>query len=150
MFLRELATSDALPALEATIRFAGQRQRVLAHNIANISTPDFRPLDLPVGEFQQALGEAIDGRRARAADGGFPRGPLPWRETRHIRKDDRGEMTAVASEPSKNILFHDRNNRDLERLMQDVAENTSVYRIATDLLKSRYDLLKTAITSRVA
>lgn len=155
MFLRELATADAIPALEMTIRFAGQRQRVLAHNIANISTPDFQPLDLPVSEFQGALGAAIERRRSAASgDGtqpeGAPHGPLAWGETEHLRRDARGDLRAIASEPSKNILFHDRNNRDTERLMQDVAENVSVYRVATDLLKSRYDLLKTAISGRIA
>lgn len=155
MFLRELATADAIPALEMTIRFAGQRQRVLAHNIANISTPDFQPLDLPVAEFQRTLGEAIDRRRDAARGGGVqtpgaPHGPLAWRESRHLRQDDRGDLLATPSDPSRNILFHDRNNRDTERMMQDVAENLSVYRVATDLLKSRYDLLRTAISGRIA
>lgn len=155
MFLRELATADAIPALEMTIRFAGQRQRVLAHNIANISTPDFHPLDLPVGEFQRTLGEAIDRRRQAAAGGegrapGAPRGPLVWRESEHLRRDDRGDLLATPGDPSRNILYHDRNNRDTERMMQDVAENLGVYRVATDLLKSRYDLLKTAISGRIA
>jgi flagellar basal body rod protein FlgB len=47
------------------------------------------------------------------------------------------------------VLFHDRNNRDLERLMQGLAENTTTYRVAADLLRSRYDVLRTAISQRV-
>ncbi len=146
MFLRDLATADSLPALEASVRFAAQRQQVLAHNIANIETPDFRPLDLPVGEFQAALRDAVD-RRDR--DFGGHRGALQVRETANLRVNSRGELEVRAAQPSRNILFHDRNNRDTERLMQDLAENAGAYRASVDLLRSRYDVLRTAISGRL-
>lgn len=148
MFISDLASADAIPALKMAVSFAAQRQRILAHNVANISTPDFRPLDAPVADFQKTLAQAIDRRRDLPARG--TRGELDWRESRHIRRDDRGEMTVTPSEPSKNVLFHDRNNRDVERLMQDVAENVVAFRLATDMLKSRNDLIRTAIAGRVA
>jgi len=44
----EISTSGAAPALEAAMRFASARQKVLSHNIANITTPDFRPSDVSV------------------------------------------------------------------------------------------------------
>ncbi len=148
MLISDLASSDAIPALKMAVSFAAQRQRILAHNIANISTPDFRPLDAPVSEFQETLSKAIDRRRS-----GAPRtanGELDWRESRHIRRDDNRRMTVVPSVPSDNVLFHDRNNRDVERMMQDVAENVVAFRLASDLLKSRNDLIRSAIAGRVA
>ena len=51
--------------------------------------------------------------------------------------------------PSRGILFHDRNNRDLERMMQDLAENVAVFRIVTDLLKNQYSKIRDAISERV-
>ncbi len=148
MFISDLASSDAIPALKMAVSFAAQRQRILAHNIANISTPDFRPLDAPIAEFQQTLAEAVDRRRAEPAWGSH--GELNWRETRNLRRDDSGRMIVNPSEPSKNVLFHDRNNRDVERMMQDLSENVVAFRMATDLLKSRNDLIRTAIAGRVA
>ena len=50
-------------ALEAMARFAGERQRLISHNIANISTPGFLHVDLSPAAFQRKLGEAIDEKR---------------------------------------------------------------------------------------
>lgn len=148
MLISGLNTSEAVPALKMAISFAAQRQRILAHNIANISTPDFQPLDAPVAEFQRTLGEAID--RHRSGNPGASRAELDWRESRFLRRDRAGRMVVTPSEPSTNVLFHDRNNRDVERMMQDVSENVVAFRTATDLLKSRNDLMRSAIAGRVA
>lgn len=133
-----LINAGAIPALEMTLRYTAQRQALIAHNIANLSTPDFQPLDVSPRAFQEVLGRAIDRRRAVG-------GELAWEETTEIRRDGRGEMTLTPRTPTGNILFHDRNNRDLERHMQDLAENASAHRIAADLLKSRYDILRSAM-----
>ena len=50
---------------------------------------------------------------------------------------------------SGNILFHDKNNRDLERTMQSLVENASMFRVATDLFRNRTTLLRDAIAERV-
>ncbi|MGD9692770.1 MAG: flagellar basal body rod protein FlgB [Phycisphaerales bacterium] len=148
MLIPDFGSSGAVPALKMAASFAAQRQDILAHNVANISTPDFRPLDAPVAEFQETLSKAIDRRRSSTSN---PSGrEFSWSESSHIRRDYHGRMRVVASEPSDNVLFHDRNNRDVERLMQDVAENVVAFRLATDLLKSRNDLIRTAIAGRVA
>ncbi len=141
-----IANSDAIPVLEQVMRYAGQRQRLIAHNIANIDTPNFIQLDVSPAAFQANLRKAVENRRQRT---GGMHGPLEWDETPQLRKDDDGELTLNPLTPSNNILFHDRNNRDTERLMQDLAENVTVFRVATDLLRSRYQLLNSAIAERV-
>lgn len=146
MFIRELATADALPSLEATVRFASQRQQFLAHNIANIDTPDFVQKDVAPGEFQEFLSAAVDRRRERW---GGHRGEMEWRQTRAIRADDHGGFRLEPVEPRQGLMFHDRNNRDVERLMQDMVENVAQHRVATELLRSRYALLGTAIAGRI-
>jgi flagellar basal-body rod protein FlgB len=142
MFLRDLTESGAIPALELTARFAARRQELLAHNIANATTPDFRPVDADPGAFQRMLGEAID-RRREGCEG------LPWRETREIRHHPRTGLHLVPRTPSGHILFHDRNNRDLERMMADVVENVGVFRAATDMMRSRFQLISGALAERV-
>jgi flagellar basal-body rod protein FlgB len=146
VFIGDVLNSGALPSLEATLRFAGDRHRLIAHNIANLSTPNFRQLDVSPAHFQSALARAIDARRQRS--GGMT-GALHLDGGRQIAMAADGRLTLTPSNPPRGVLFHDRNNRDVERLMQDHAENAGVYRIAADLLRSKYTQLKEAIGERV-
>jgi flagellar basal-body rod protein FlgB len=140
---------DAIPVLEQLVRFAGQRQRIIAHNIANASTPDFVQTDVSPAAFQKVLGEAVQRRRSRGEEGSANRlEALELRETREIGISERGELRLTPLTPRRGLLLHDRNNRDIERLMQDLAENTGVFRVATDLLRSRYQVLNAAISER--
>lgn len=146
MFLSDILNSGAIPALEATVRFAGQRQRLLAHNIANIDTPDFRPLDVSPAGFQRALSKAIDKRRE---DSGGMSGGLEIGSTREITQTPSGDLILTPGTNAEGILAQDRNNTDLERLMQDHAENFLVYRVSSELLRSRIAQLRDAIAERV-
>lgn len=146
MLIGEISNSGALPSLEATLRFAGARQRQIAQNIANIDTPDYRQLDLSPKDFQKSLGKAIDARRA--ATGGET-GRLNLAGDDQIKVDAHGNLSFVPSTPSGNVLFHDRNNRDLEKLMAEQAENAAVYRTTVELIRSRMENLRIAISERV-
>jgi flagellar basal-body rod protein FlgB len=135
----------AMPSVERLVQFTGQRHQVLTHNIANLSTPHFRPRDLDPAAFQKELGRAIDQRRQQASP---VDGPLELRDTRQLKfHDDRIEATPTQTD--RNVLFHDRNNRDLERIMQDLAENTLAHNTGIELLRSEFSLLETAIRERV-
>lgn len=140
MFIDGLLNSGAIPSLERTMQFTARRQEIISHNIANLSTPNFQPLDVSTHAFQKTLGEAIDRRRQQM--GG--RGPLRLESTREVGVTSRG-LELTPQQPSGNVLFHDRNNRDLERTMQDMVENLTAFRVASDLLKGRMDLLNSAI-----
>jgi len=146
MLIQDLASAGSLPVLSEMLRFAGQRQRLLTHNIANMDTPDFRPLDASPADFQNALRTAVEARRART---GGERGEIDLVETGEVVRSSDGGMSLKPKTPSAGILFHDRNNRDLERMMQDLAENGMVYRMTTDLMRRQGDLLRTAISQRV-
>lgn len=144
MFIEGLTNSGALPTLERSMQFAARRQELIAHNIANLSTPNYQPLDVSVSSFQSTLADAVERRRARF---GGARGPLEFENTREVQITDRGVQLSPQT-PSGNVLFHDRNNRDLERQMQAMVENLTAFRTAADLFKSRLDLLNTAIRER--
>lgn len=144
--IQGLTQSGAMPVLERVIQFTSARHKLLSHNIANLSTPFFKPRDLDPAKFQAHLAEAVDDRRRRGP--GLAHGPLPMRSTWQMRFDDEGmELRPDAS--NENILFHDRNNRDLERIMQDMAENTLAHNAAVEMIKSEFDILRTAISERV-
>lgn len=147
MFIDGLTNSGAIPALELATSFAARRHELIAHNIANADTPNFQPMDVDPRDFQRLLGEAVDARKSRRAASGT--GDLPWRASRQIRRDERGDLVLNPQTPALNVLFHDRNNRDLERLMQDLAENTAAFRVTTDLLRQQHQQLQAAIAERV-
>lgn len=147
--LSDLTNSGAIPTLSAALRFASERQKLIAHNIANVSTPNFIQRNVSVADFQQALSEAVENRRRQS---GGESGPLGFGNSGSIQVQADGsvqlrpENNSASSEGG--ILFHDKNNRDLERLMQDSVENAAFYRMNVDLLRTRFDLIKSAIAQR--
>lgn len=139
-----VTNSGSLPTLERLMQFAAARHRVIANNIANISTPGFRPVDVSVADFQASLREAADERRSLR--GG--RGELTPRDTDDVQfLRDRVELHPAPS--GDGVLFHDGNDRDVERMMQDMVENFMVFRQAAQLLRSRMGVLNAAIRERL-
>ncbi|MCE2966135.1 MAG: flagellar basal body rod protein FlgB [Phycisphaerales bacterium] len=145
MLFDSLTTSGSIPTLEKLYSFTASRHRLISHNIANISTPDFRQADVSVSNFQEQLRDAV--ARRRAETGGM-HGDLTLNETSEVKPAADGRLVLTPTTPSGNILYHDRSNRDLEKLMQDLVENTMTFRMASDLLRSRFELLRAAIAER--
>lgn len=146
MLIDQVTNAGAIPALAAGVQFAARRQSLISHNIANFSTPDFRPMDVDPGAFQKLLREAVVERRERGHGHG---GELRLGEGREVGMDGRGGIRLRPETSSGNVLFHDRNNRDLERTMQALAENTAAFRLATGLLRNRVGAMRAAIAERV-
>src|SRR2546423_8709020 len=105
MLIQDLENAGSLPVLSRMLQFAAQRQKLLAHNIANMETPDFRPLDVSVADFQKNLAKAVDRRREGA--GGL-QGELPASDSREVTNTT-GTLTLHPRTPSGNVLYHDRN-----------------------------------------
>ncbi len=139
-----VTNTDGLSVLERLVQFAGQRHRLIVNNVANFDTPGYRPLDVSVQDFRKQLGEAIDERRTSARRGGS----LNIEDSAQI-EFRAGSMTLHPTPIGDNILFHDGNDRDLDRTMQDLVENVLTFRIATELLRSRYDIIRNAIAERI-
>ena len=140
-----LLDSGAMPALERLTQLTHERHKLIAHSVANLSTPYFRPRDLDVADFQKTLGEAIDRRRQRT---GGPNGELAPDDTDQLRFRDAG-LAVRPQYTDENILFHDRNNRSLEHLMQDLAENAMMHNTALELLRNQFAMMTSAIRERV-
>lgn len=140
----DLANSGAMPALERMLRFTAARQKLITHNIANLDTPDFVPLDVSPKSFQAALRKAVEARRSEGRQGDLPAIASP-----EVQELASGELLLRPGTPSGNVLYHDRNNRDLEKMMQDLAENGLAFRAASDLIRREMDILRVAISQRV-
>lgn len=141
--MQDMFNSGAMPALERLVQFTGQRHRVLTNNIANLSTPYFKPADLDPRKFQSALADAMDRRRLS----GNPGGSLEPSDTDDVTfLPDRIEATPRPA--NDGVLFHDQNNRDLERTMQKLAENTLAHNAGLELMRNQFEMLRLAIRER--
>ena len=61
--IADLLETGSIPVLERLVQFTGARHRLITNNIANLSTPYYRPQDLDPDSFQVALGDASAHRR---------------------------------------------------------------------------------------
>lgn len=143
MFLDDVSNAGALPMLEKVLAFTEARNKMLAENIANATTPGYRAKQLDVGGFQSALREAFDKRAAKG-------GRLEVRSGEQVATDAAGRlMVNPTREPAENLLFHDGTNARIEREMANLAENAMMHQAATELTKVYFDGLKKAISGRV-
>lgn len=140
--INRLVNDDAIPLLERSMQFAARRHELIQHNIANISTPGFRPIDVSVDGFRRSLADAVKRRRI-GADHEFR-----LESTREVT-EAAGRISLRPSVTGRGVLYHDKSTKDLERSMQDLAENVGAYRVASEILRSRYALIDTAIRQRV-
>ena len=128
----------ALSALKTRMEWHQQRQRVLAENIANSDTPNFRPRDLVQPKFDKS-GVAAGGQL----------GTLPILRTSagHLGPSGGGESFA----PDRSGAYQTRpagNAVNLEDEMLKVSANQMDYAAATTLYSRSLNLLKTAIGKR--
>ncbi|MCY2955398.1 MAG: flagellar basal body rod protein FlgB [Planctomycetota bacterium] len=119
------------PLLEQVVQFAAARHKLIAEDIANVDTPGFRQKDLSIERFQEMLRERL-GKRSAGDE---------WR-----RFEDVGREVA---NPERGILFHDGNNRSMERLVSDLAKNAMMHNLAIELLRKQYMTMEMALKERV-
>ncbi len=131
MFLDRLLNQGNTPLLEQVVQFAAARHKLIAENIANVDTPEYRQKDLSVNRFQTMLRERVD--RRRAGD-------------KTIRFDD---IRRQVERPTSGILFHDGNNRSMELLASDLAKNAIMHNVAIELLRKQFMGLELALKERV-
>ena len=133
-----MAISDlpVLSALRTKMQWHQERQRVLAENIANSDTPNFRPRDLAQPAIDRAGGTARGGAL-----------PILWTSGGHIGPSG----SAGSFSPDRKMTYETRptgNAVNLEDEMLKVSANQMDYAAATSLYARSLGLLKTAIGKR--
>ncbi len=140
-FIDNLINQTSVPVLDQMMQFAAARHELIVHNIANIDTPGYRALDLDVKEFQRAMADAIDSRR---------RGRPLQLDGRGMKTDAAGRLVfQPEAAEGHNIRFNDQGNRNVEKQMSALAENTLTFNLAAELLRGQFEGLKKAIRQRV-
>lgn len=144
MFLSDVSERGAVPALVKTLSFGEARLKMIAENLANAQTPGYRAKQLDVQGFQQALGAALDARKAD------PGKPFVVESGQEVRTTTAGGLKITPSErPVDNVLFHDGTNVSIEREMADLAQTGLTHELATTLMRDRITGLRKAIRGTV-
>ncbi|OEC37173.1 flagellar basal-body rod protein FlgB [Pseudomonas cuatrocienegasensis] len=130
-----ISFANALGIHEQALGFRAQRAEVLANNIANADTPNFKSRDL---SFANVLAE----QSAKSQ-----RGPvnLKLTDTRHIAAE--GMSTGDASLEYRNPLHAsiDQNTVDLQIEQSNYAENAVQFQASFTLLNSKFKGLVSAL-----
>jgi len=144
--IQGLLNSTAVPLLEQVVRFSERRQRLLAGNVTNIDTPNYKPRDLPVEQFHQALQDAVAAHQADPHVGGS----LSWGGSaeKSIEKFFPEELFQPVLAPPQNITFQDGNNRNVETAMMDMRKNAAMQRFAIEVITAQLNMLQTVISER--
>ncbi len=127
---------STLPALEQTAVFAQKRHQLLAGNLANLDTPDYKTRDLSVSEFQTQLKAVVDPSKSNATNYIPGKGQQPISQQQAIEK---------ARDVSKQILYHDGGDVSLEEQVTEISKNQSMHNTAIALMRSQFQTLQVAI-----
>jgi flagellar basal-body rod protein FlgB len=144
--LDSIYDGSTIPLLQKVVRFGERRQEVLAANIANIDTPNYKRRDLPIEAFQQALREAIATGRSRSDSQGLaqadgPRAPMAPR----VPDPFPNRLFQAVEAASPSITFQDNNNRSIEFEMMQMTKNAMMQSYATELMNAQITMLQAAI-----
>ena len=135
-----MAISDLpeLSVLRTKMQWHQERQRVLANNVSNSDTPNFRPSDLVQPKFDNG---------GRPAAGG-PMGTLPMMKAGGTSILPTGTSTFGANNRGAYETRPSANAVSLEDEMMKVSSNSADYAAVTSLYTRSLGLLKTAIGKR--
>lgn len=123
--------------MKQRLTWLGQRQEVLAQNIANADTPGYRPRDVKPLEFRQI----IDGRVAPAVMKRTHGDHMSGQPARAARVDDHVNRRPYETAPSGNAVV-------LEEQMAMVSETSIAHRLTTELYRKHLGMIRTAIGGR--
>ena len=132
MFVERLLNQGNAPLLEQMLKFTASRHRLIAENVVNVSTPNYRQKDLSLEKFQDMLRDRV------AVKNDAPPGSVGF-------ADIQGEL----EHPTTGILFHDGGNRSMEQLVTDQAKNAMMHNLVVELLRKQYQSLENALQERI-
>lgn len=116
-----------------------ERQQVLANNIANADTPEYRARDFDfAAELASSLGEGRSGSRGMS---------LATTSDRHLQASSRGTSVRELQYRIPDQPSLDGNTVDMDRERAQFADNSVRYQASLTFLTNRLQSLKTAMQS---
>lgn len=143
-----LFDTSTIPLLAKMAAFTERRHEVLAGNIANVSTPDYRTRDLPVADFQAALAEAVSHKRPESSSGKPAWSYTAGSETHGLQDFFPASLFRATEAPKKTLTFQDGNNRSIEKEVMQMTKNALMQSVAVELMNSQFNRLQAVISER--
>jgi len=144
-----LFANSALDSLEKTVEFAERRHSVLATNIANMDTPDYKTRDLSLENFQQSLKDVIEIKRTMAEDSPGPRFDVLEGPDRNETAVSQDEAVQNVFDSMRQVVYHDGSDDSLEMQVTRLAKNQSMHSTAIALMRSQFQTLRMAISENI-
>ena len=129
--------SETFSLLEKSLNLRSLQHRILASNIANMDTPNYKAVELDVAE---EMNRSIH-------QGASPGIQLARTQTTHLPASSNptdAVKIKIAKSPELS-LRSDGNTVDLDRTMGKLAENTLLYRTAAQIISRKFSGLRNAI-----
>ncbi len=122
--------TGTIALLEKALDYSIVKQNVIAHNIANADTPNYKAKDV---QFSAYLHDALEKRiQAKRTD------------ERHIPFQSRDPQIQITTR--KNLRYHHNGNSvDIDYEMAELAKNQIYYQTMTDILSGKLRTLQTVI-----
>jgi len=122
--------TGTIALLEKALDYSSVKQNVIAHNIANADTPNYKAKDV---QFSAYIHDALEKRiQAKRTD------------ERHIPFQSRVPQIQITTR--KNLRYHHNGNSvDIDYEMAELAKNQIYYQTMTDILSGKLRTLQTVI-----
>jgi len=117
--------------------YLGERQKLLAQNVANADTPNYRPSDLKEMNFQAVLRGGSDQQKVKMA-ATQPLHLAGLRQDEQFTAQKQGWNKTYETAPNGNAVV-------LEEQMLKVSEVNQNYMLATNLYQKNLGMLRSAI-----
>ncbi len=126
---------NTISMLERSLNLRSLQHRVLASNIANMDTPNYKAVELAVAEEMNGKKDSDSGiQLVRTQTGHLP-----------LKQSPADSVKLKVAQPPPFSLRGDGNTVDLDRTMGRLAENTLLYKTAAQIISQKFSGLKRAI-----
>lgn len=126
--------SGSVSLLDKALSVRAKKHSVIASNIANIDTPNYKTFDIVVQEEMERLGAK--------------HGALGCKKTHQAHLPARGEKSGIVPKRIETVqdgMRKDKNTVDLDKSMADLAENTILYTALAQIVAKKFDGMKAVI-----
>jgi len=120
--------SDTISTLENAINYSNIKQKVIAQNIANVDTPNYKAKDVT---FKEALNNAIEAKKTDA------------RHLDFAGNNQTGNSTIVTK--SSAVYNNSGNSVDVDKEMTELATNQIYYNALIDRISGKFTSLENVI-----
>ena len=137
MITEILFNKTSIPVSSKVLDATALRHRVVANNVANVSTPGYRRTEVA---FEEDLREALTGRKVKGA--------RTHRDHIALGRRDVTSVKPRAFQPEDKSDPSGVNNVDIDVEMATLAKNQLEYAISARLLSARFQALRHSIRGR--